>query len=90
MVPDVMTSAKALGGGLPIGAIIAGPRYANVLQRGDHGSTFAGSPVIAAAALATLDVLEDEALLAHVRAWASACATGSRAFRASPQYVVRG
>ncbi len=67
MVPDVMTSAKALGGGLPIGAIIAGPKYADVLQRGDHGSTFAGSPIIAAAALATLDVLEDEALLAHVR-----------------------
>jgi acetylornithine/N-succinyldiaminopimelate aminotransferase len=67
VIPDVMTSAKALGGGLPIGAIIAGPKYANVLQRGDHGSTFAGSPVIAAAALATLDVLEDEALLAHVR-----------------------
>lgn len=67
VVPDVMTSAKALGGGLPIGAVIAGPRYADVLQRGDHGSTFAGSPVIAAAALATLDVLEDEALLAHVR-----------------------
>ncbi len=67
VVPDVMTSAKALGGGLPIGAIIAGPKYANALQRGDHGSTFAGSPVIAAAALAVLDVLEDEALLAHVR-----------------------
>ena len=67
VVPDLMTSAKALGGGLPIGAIIAGPKYANVLQRGDHGSTFAGSPVIAAAALATLDVLEDEALLTHVR-----------------------
>ncbi|MEH3055301.1 MAG: acetylornithine/succinylornithine family transaminase [Patulibacter minatonensis] len=67
VVPDVMTSAKALGGGLPIGAIIAGPGYANALQRGDHGSTFAGSPVIAAAALATLDVLEDEALLDHVQ-----------------------
>lgn len=67
VVPDVMTSAKALGGGLPIGAIIAGPKYADVLQRGDHGSTFAGSPIIAAAALATLDVLEDEALLSHVR-----------------------
>lgn len=67
VVPDVMTTAKALGGGLPIGAVIAGPRYADVFQRGDHGSTFAGSPVIAAAALATLDVLEDEALLAHVR-----------------------
>ncbi|MFT4035412.1 MAG: aminotransferase class III-fold pyridoxal phosphate-dependent enzyme [Patulibacter sp.] len=67
VVPDVVTSAKALGGGLPIGAVIAGPAYANVLQRGDHGSTFAGSPVIAAAALATLDVLEDAALLAHVQ-----------------------
>jgi acetylornithine/N-succinyldiaminopimelate aminotransferase len=67
VIPDVMTSAKALGGGLPIGAIIAGPRFANVLQRGDHGSTFAGSPVIAAAALATLDVLEDPALMTHVR-----------------------
>ncbi|MBO9533422.1 MAG: aminotransferase class III-fold pyridoxal phosphate-dependent enzyme, partial [Solirubrobacteraceae bacterium] len=66
VVPDVMTSAKALGGGLPIGAIIANAKYAGVLQRGDHGSTFAGSPVIAAAALATLDVLEDEALLSHV------------------------
>lgn len=65
VVPDVMTSAKALGGGLPIGAMIAGPRLANTLQRGDHGSTFAGSPIIAAGALATLDVLMDPALQAR-------------------------
>ncbi len=68
VVPDVMTSAKALGGGLPIGAMIAGPRLANTLQRGDHGSTFAGSPIIAAGALATLDVLMDPALPARTEA----------------------
>ena len=68
VVPDVMTSAKALGGGLPIGAMIAGPRLANTLQRGDHGSTFAGSPIIAAGALAVLDVLMDPALPARTEA----------------------
>ncbi len=45
VVPDMITSAKALGGGLPIGALICGPRYADVLEPGDHGSTFAGGPV---------------------------------------------
>ena len=44
-VPDALTSAKALGGGLPIGALITGPRLADVLRPGDHGSTFAGGPV---------------------------------------------
>ena len=46
VVPDAMTSAKALGGGLPIGALITGPRLADVLQPGDHGSTFAGGPLV--------------------------------------------
>ena len=64
VVPDAMTTAKALGGGFPIGAFIAGPRLAGALQRGDHGSTFAGSPIIAAAAHATLDILMDPALQA--------------------------
>jgi predicted acetylornithine/succinylornithine family transaminase len=67
VVPDAMTSAKALGGGLPIGALITSPRLADVLKPGDHGSTFAGGPVIAASALAALDICSDEALLAHVR-----------------------
>ena len=67
MVPDAMTVAKALGGGLPIGALITGERLADVLAPGDHGSTFAGGPVIAAAAHAALDVLDDPALLARVR-----------------------
>src|ERR687886_2259513 len=62
-----MTPARALGGALPIGALITGERLREVLQPGDHGSTFSGGPVIAAAAHAALDVLEDPALHARVR-----------------------
>jgi predicted acetylornithine/succinylornithine family transaminase len=65
--PDVMTTAKALGGGLPVGACIAAPAAANVLERGDHGSTFAGGPLIAAASLAAFDVIDDPDLLRSVR-----------------------
>jgi acetylornithine/N-succinyldiaminopimelate aminotransferase len=65
--PDAMTVAKALGGGLPIGALITGERLADVLVAGDHGSTFAGGPVIASAALAALEVTDDPALLGRVR-----------------------
>jgi acetylornithine/N-succinyldiaminopimelate aminotransferase len=65
--PDLMTAAKALGGGLPVGACVATTELGAVLERGEHGSTFAGAPVAAAAALAALDVLADEALLARVR-----------------------
>jgi len=67
VVPDAMTTAKALGGGLPIGALVTGDRLAQVLQPGDHGSTFAGGAVVTAAANAALDVLEDPALHARVR-----------------------
>jgi acetylornithine/N-succinyldiaminopimelate aminotransferase len=67
VVPDALTTAKALGGGLPIGALVTGERLADVFEPGDHGSTFAGGPVPCAAGLAVLDVLEDEALLARVR-----------------------
>jgi acetylornithine/succinyldiaminopimelate/putrescine aminotransferase len=65
--PDLMTVAKGLGGGLPIGACIAAPEYADVLEPGDHGSTFAGSPLVTAAANAVLDVVDDDAFLAEVR-----------------------
>jgi predicted acetylornithine/succinylornithine family transaminase len=65
--PDVITSAKALGGGFPIGACIAGPASAEVLEVGDHGSTFAGGPVACAAALAVLDLVDDPDLLRNVR-----------------------
>jgi acetylornithine/N-succinyldiaminopimelate aminotransferase len=67
VTPDAITSAKALAGGLPMGALVTGPRLADVLQPGDHGSTFAGGPVIAAAALAALEETGSEALLANVR-----------------------
>ena len=67
VVPDAITTAKALGGGLPIGALITGERLADVLAAGDHGSTFAGGPVQCAAGLAALDVIDDEELLARVR-----------------------
>jgi len=67
VVPDALTTAKALGGGLPIGALVTGERLADVFQPGDHGSTFAGGPLVAAAANAAFDVLEDPGLLARVR-----------------------
>ncbi|HEY2632424.1 MAG TPA: acetylornithine/succinylornithine family transaminase [Solirubrobacteraceae bacterium] len=66
VIPDALTSAKALGGGLPIGALVTNPRLADVLQPGDHGSTFAGGPTIAAAALAALEETDDDALLENV------------------------
>jgi predicted acetylornithine/succinylornithine family transaminase len=65
--PDVLTTAKALGGGMPIGACLTGPEAADVLVKGDHGSTFAGGPVAASAALAVLDVVDDPVLLRSVR-----------------------
>ncbi|HEY7122238.1 MAG TPA: aspartate aminotransferase family protein [Solirubrobacterales bacterium] len=65
--PDVLTTAKALGGGLPVGACVATPEAGEVLERGDHGSTFAGGPLIAAAALAAFDVINDRELLRRVR-----------------------
>ncbi len=65
--PDVITSAKALGGGMPIGACIASPEAGEVLEPGDHGSTFAAGPVASAAALAVLEIVDDPALLRRVR-----------------------
>jgi acetylornithine/N-succinyldiaminopimelate aminotransferase len=68
VVPDLMTVAKALGGGLPIGAVITNERFAEGFEAGDHGSTFAGGPVPCAAGLAVLDIVSDPVLLARVRA----------------------
>ena len=65
--PDVITSAKALGNGMPIGACITGPEAAEALQPGDHGSTFAAGPIGTSAALAVLDAVDDPALLRSVR-----------------------
>ena len=76
VVPDALTSAKGLGGGLPIGALVTGERLADVLQPGDHGSTFAGGPVAARAALEALEICSDPELLDHVRAAGALLAAG--------------
>jgi len=67
IVPDAITVAKGLGGGFPVGALVAyGPHVAGLLGRGQHGTTFGGNPVASAAALATIGVIERDGLLAHV------------------------
>ena len=76
VVPDALTSAKALGGGLPIGALIAGPRLGDTLHPGDHGSTFAGGLVVASAALVALELCSDPELLARVRVAGERLAAG--------------
>ncbi|MBN2839493.1 MAG: acetylornithine/succinylornithine family transaminase [Coriobacteriia bacterium] len=72
--PDVMTLAKALANGLPIGAVMASGGAADAFTPGDHGSTFGGGPVVCAAALATLDALEEEGLGANAAAVGAALA----------------
>jgi acetylornithine/N-succinyldiaminopimelate aminotransferase len=64
--PDVVCVAKGLGGGLPIGAVLTQGLASEILQPGDHGSTFGGNPLVCAAGLAVLDTIEDEGLLDHV------------------------
>lgn len=65
VVPDALTLAKGLASGLPIGAVVVGPKLADGVKTGDLGSTFGGGPVVCAAALATLDVIDREALIAN-------------------------
>jgi acetylornithine/N-succinyldiaminopimelate aminotransferase len=67
VAPDVITLAKALGGGLPMGATLAFGEAADLLGAGSHGSTFGGNPISAAAALAVLDVIRDEGLLERAK-----------------------
>jgi acetylornithine/N-succinyldiaminopimelate aminotransferase len=65
ILPDVMTLAKGLGSGVPIGACLAAGRAAGVFKPGNHGSTFGGNPLACAAALTTLDVIEADGLMAR-------------------------
>ncbi|MGW5102526.1 acetylornithine transaminase [Streptomyces sp. NPDC004100] len=67
VLPDIVTLAKGLGGGLPLGATIAFGRAADLLQPGQHGTTFGGNPVACAAGLAVLDTIEGEGLLANAK-----------------------
>ena len=61
--PDIFTSAKALGGGIPIGAVCAGKKVASAFEPGDHGTTFGGNPFATAAGLAVFDIFEKEHLV---------------------------
>lgn len=76
VVPDVMTLAKGLGGGFPIGAVITGPRAADLFGPGMHGTTFGGNPYSAAAALAVLDTIERDGLVERVATLGKSLATG--------------
>jgi len=66
--PDVMPLAKGLGSGVPIGAVVCGPRAAGVLKAGNHGTTFGGNPLAMRAGVETLAVMEDDSLLANAEA----------------------
>ncbi len=63
--PDVMPLAKGLGSGVPIGAVVCGPKAANVLQAGNHGTTFGGNPLAMRAGVTTIEAMEEEQLLAQ-------------------------
>lgn len=76
IVPDVITLAKGLGGGLPIGACVGLGACGAGLSKGEHGSTFGGNPIACAAALAVLDTIEREGLLARVREVGGRLASG--------------
>ena len=65
--PDVLTLAKGLGSGVPIGALLVKEKYADILGPGDHGSTFGGNPLAMQAGLTTLDIIEEERLLENAR-----------------------
>lgn len=79
VVPDLLTMAKGLASGIPIGATVASSTIAAGIRSGDLGSTFGGGPVPAAAALATLEVIDREGLLANVRTVGEQLRRGARA-----------
>jgi acetylornithine/N-succinyldiaminopimelate aminotransferase len=90
VLPDVITLAKGLGGGLPIGACVGFGRYGEALHRGDHGSTFGGNPVACAAALAVLDTIERDQLLGNVTQVGARLAAGLRSVHHPLVTGVRG
>jgi acetylornithine aminotransferase len=90
VVPDVLTLAKGLGGGLPIGACIGFGEAGEVFAKGDHGSTFGGNPVTCAAALAVLDTIERDGLLGNVATVGALLSEGIAAVRHPLLKGVRG
>ncbi|ODV00432.1 MAG: acetylornithine aminotransferase [Thiobacillus sp. SCN 63-57] len=88
VLPDVMALAKGLGSGVPIGACLARGAAAEVFTPGSHGSTFGGNPLACAAALATLQTIEEEKLLDNARVRGEAIRSGLRAALAGVHGVV--
>ena len=68
IVPDVMPLAKGLGSGVPIGAVVAGPKAANIFQPGNHGTTFGGNPLAMRAGVETIRIMEEDGLIANATA----------------------
>ncbi|MFZ4288444.1 aspartate aminotransferase family protein [Variovorax sp. HJSM1_2] len=86
--PDVMPLAKGLGSGVPIGAVVAGARAANIFQPGNHGTTFGGNPLAMRAGVETIQIMEEEGLLenaavvgAHLKAGLEAALAGEKGVR---------
>ncbi|MDX5323673.1 MAG: acetylornithine transaminase [Exiguobacterium sp.] len=89
--PDVVTLAKGLGSGFPVGALVTAPGAEAVFEAGSHGSTFGGNPLAMAAAEATLDVLFEDAALAHVQAMGAYFKSGLERFVDGDTFIgVRG
>jgi acetylornithine/N-succinyldiaminopimelate aminotransferase len=88
IVPDVMPLAKGLGSGVPVGAVVCGPRAAQVLGPGNHGSTFGGNPLAMRAGVETLRIMEEEGLLANAASVGSALMARLRDELGSVQGVV--
>ena len=92
VAPDALSLAKGLGSGYPIGAIVSGSKLADVFQPGNHASTFGGSPLACAAALATLQVIEEEGLVSRANTAGETFRKGLEAFVGKYEHVkgVRG
>ena len=85
ILPDVMPLAKGLGSGVPIGAVVAGPKAANIFQPGNHGTTFGGNPLAMRAGIETIRIMEEDGLLANAaRVGAHLRAALEREFAGNP------
>jgi acetylornithine/N-succinyldiaminopimelate aminotransferase len=92
ITPDILTMAKPMAGGLPMGAILMTQAVADAMQPGDHGTTFGGGPLVASVALHVFDRLNDPQMLAHVTAHGAWLGTALHALAARSKKVraVRG
>ena len=78
IVPDVMPLAKGLGSGVPVGAVVAGPKAAHIFQPGNHGTTFGGNPLAMRAGVETIRIMEEDGLMANAAAVGAHLAEGIR------------